>query len=109
MNALDLFRLDGRSAIVTGGGTGLGRYMAEALSDAGASVALCSRKIEPLQEVRDEIEARRPRTRPCVRCDRAGGRGEGRLGHRGDLRELGRTRQQFRGHVGRSARTDAPG
>jgi len=58
MNTLDLFRLDGKTAIVTGGGRGLGRYMAEALSDAGASVVLCSRKAEPLQEVRDEIEAR---------------------------------------------------
>ncbi len=58
MNTMDLFRLDGKTALVTGGGRGLGRYMAEALSDAGANVALCSRKIEPLQEVRDEIEAR---------------------------------------------------
>ena len=58
MNTLDLFRLDGKTAIVTGGGRGLGRYMAEALSDAGANVVLCSRKIESLQEVRDEIEAR---------------------------------------------------
>ncbi len=56
MNALDLFRLDGKTAIVTGGGRGLGRYMAEALSDAGASVVLCSRKMEPLEEVRREIE-----------------------------------------------------
>ena len=58
MNTLDLFRLDGKTAIVTGGGRGLGRYVAEALSDAGANVVLCSRKAEPLQEVRDEIEAR---------------------------------------------------
>jgi gluconate 5-dehydrogenase len=58
MNTMDLFRLDGKTAIVTGGGRGLGRYMAEALSDAGANVALCSRKIEPLEEVREEIEAR---------------------------------------------------
>ena len=58
MNTLDLFRLDGKTAIVTGGGRGLGRYMAEALSDAGANVVLCSRKAEPLLEVRDEIEAR---------------------------------------------------
>ena len=58
MNTLDLFRLDGRTAIVTGGGRGLGRHMAEALSDAGANVVLCARKLEPLEEVREEIEAR---------------------------------------------------
>ena len=58
MDTLDLFRLGGRTALVTGGGRGLGRYMAEALSDAGANVVLCSRKREPLEEVRREIEAR---------------------------------------------------
>jgi NAD(P)-dependent dehydrogenase (short-subunit alcohol dehydrogenase family) len=58
MNTLDLFRLDGKTVIVTGGGRGLGHYMAEALSDAGANLVLCSRKLEPLEEVRDEIEAR---------------------------------------------------
>ena len=58
MDTLDLFRLDGKAAIVTGGGRGLGRYMAEALSDAGAAVVLCSRKREPLEEVRDEIVVR---------------------------------------------------
>jgi NAD(P)-dependent dehydrogenase (short-subunit alcohol dehydrogenase family) len=68
MNTLDLFRLDGKTAIVTGGGRGLGRYMAEALSDAGANVALCSRKLEPLQEVRDEIEARGGRVL-ALACD----------------------------------------
>jgi NAD(P)-dependent dehydrogenase (short-subunit alcohol dehydrogenase family) len=58
LDTLDLFRLDGKTAIVTGGGRGLGRYMAEALSDAGANLVLCSRKKEPLEEVRQEIEAR---------------------------------------------------
>ena len=57
-NALDLFRLDGKTALVTGGGRGLGQYMAQALSDAGASVVLCSRKKEACEEVRQEIEAR---------------------------------------------------
>ncbi len=57
-NVLDLFRLDGKTALVTGGGRGLGQYMAEALSDAGANVALCSRKLEALQEVKAEIEER---------------------------------------------------
>ncbi len=57
-NALDLFRLDGKTAVVTGGGRGLGQYMAEALSDAGASVVLCSRKKEALEEVKEGIETR---------------------------------------------------
>jgi NAD(P)-dependent dehydrogenase (short-subunit alcohol dehydrogenase family) len=57
-NVLDLFRLDGKTAIITGGGRGLGQYMAEALSDAGANVVLCSRKREALDEVKAEIEGR---------------------------------------------------
>jgi gluconate 5-dehydrogenase len=57
-NALDLLRLDGKTAIVTGGGRGLGQYMAEALSDAGANVVLCSRKKEALDEVKEGIEAK---------------------------------------------------
>src|SRR5688572_33359779 len=42
--------------------------MAEALSDAGAGVVLCSRKIEPLEEVRSEIEAGGGRAL-AVECD----------------------------------------
>lgn len=68
MDTLDLFRLDGKTAIVTGGGRGLGHYMAEALSDVGAKVVLCSRKIEPLEEVREEIEARGGRAL-ALECD----------------------------------------
>ena len=68
MDTLDLFRLDGKTAIVTGGGRGLGRYMAEALSDAGANVVICSRKIEPLEEVREEILARGGKAQ-AVECD----------------------------------------
>src|SRR5690606_27618196 len=56
MSALDLFRLDGRTAIVTGGGRGLGQYMAEALADAGARVVICSRKVEACRQVKESIE-----------------------------------------------------
>src|SRR5215203_454095 len=58
INTLDLFRLDGKTTLLTGGGRGLGRYIAEALSDAGANVVLCSRKLEALEEVKAEIEGR---------------------------------------------------
>src|SRR5215203_2534093 len=58
INTLDLFRLDDKTTLITGGGRGLGRYIAEALSDAGANVVLCSRKLEALEEVKAEIEGR---------------------------------------------------
>ncbi len=58
MTTLDLFRVDGKTAIVTGGGRGLGEYMAHALSDAGANVVLCSRKLEACEGVKQDIEAK---------------------------------------------------
>src|ERR1019366_5531878 len=45
-NGLDL---SGKHALVTGGGTGLGRQMAEALAEAGARVTICGRRQEPLK------------------------------------------------------------
>jgi len=44
-NALDLFTLEGKVALVTGGGRGLGYFAAEGMAEAGADVAICGRNI----------------------------------------------------------------
>ncbi len=44
-------QLDGRHAVVTGGGTGIGRAIAEALRDAGAAVTVTGRRREKLEDV----------------------------------------------------------
>ena len=44
------FGLEGRVAIVTGAGTGMGKSCAEELAKAGAKVALFGRRIEPIEE-----------------------------------------------------------
>jgi len=54
-NVLDLFRLDGRKAMVTGGAKGLGKVIATALAQAGADVAVASRTLSECQATADEI------------------------------------------------------
>ena len=51
----DLFDLKGRVAIVTGGGTHLGRAMATALGELGASVVIASRRGELCEQVANEM------------------------------------------------------
>lgn len=57
MGVLDLFRLDGRVAIVTGASSGLGVTFAEALADAGADLVLGARRVDRLEQTRGKIEA----------------------------------------------------
>jgi 3-oxoacyl-[acyl-carrier protein] reductase len=50
------FSLEGKTAIITGGGTGIGKSMAVEFARAGADVAIASRKLEHLEPVAKEIE-----------------------------------------------------
>src|SRR5689334_6051759 len=56
-DVLDLFRLHGRRALITGGAKGLGQVIATALAEAGADVAITSRTLSECQTTADEIAA----------------------------------------------------
>ena len=74
----DLFSVKGRTALVTGGATGLGRVAAAALLSAGARVLIASRKAEACAEAAAELSSLGP-------CEGFGGTVES-----GGVREFGR-------------------
>ncbi|MDD4870866.1 MAG: SDR family oxidoreductase [Kiritimatiellae bacterium] len=55
MNCIERFRLDGKKALVTGGGQGLGKAFAEALAEAGADVAISDIRDETAKKVAEDI------------------------------------------------------
>ena len=57
MSLMDKFRLDGKTAIVTGAGKGIGAGIAIAFAEAGADLIIGARTEEDLNRVAGDIEA----------------------------------------------------
>ena len=55
--------LEGRHALITGGGTGIGAACATHLHAAGAKVSLLGRRVEPLREVAGRVDG------TAIQCD----------------------------------------
>ena len=68
MAVMDLFRLNGQVALVTGGSRGLGLQIAEALGEVGCKVAISARKPEELHAAKEHLQERGVQTLSCV-CD----------------------------------------
>jgi NAD(P)-dependent dehydrogenase (short-subunit alcohol dehydrogenase family) len=69
MRPSELFDLSGTNAIVTGGGSGIGRQMATGLAEAGANLVLCARKPERCEEAAAELRSTLGARALGMRCD----------------------------------------
>jgi NAD(P)-dependent dehydrogenase (short-subunit alcohol dehydrogenase family) len=56
MSVKELFKLDGRVALITGGSRGLGLQMAEALGEMGCKLAITARKADELSEAKAHLQ-----------------------------------------------------
>lgn len=65
----DLFSVEGKSAVVTGGGSGIGRMVAAGLVHAGATVYISSRKADVCEATAAELTAEGPGTCTALPAD----------------------------------------
>jgi NAD(P)-dependent dehydrogenase (short-subunit alcohol dehydrogenase family) len=65
-SVLEKFSLEGKVAIVTGGGTGLGKVFCRSLARAGADVAVAARRLGPIHETAAELRQLGQKALPVV-------------------------------------------
>ncbi|HRT71491.1 MAG TPA: SDR family NAD(P)-dependent oxidoreductase, partial [Syntrophales bacterium] len=53
----ELFSLKGKTALITGGGRGIGKFIATGLAEAGADLIITSRKMKNLEATAEEVSA----------------------------------------------------
>jgi gluconate 5-dehydrogenase len=70
MNIKNLFDLKGKVSIVTGGGRGIGKFMATGLAEAGSNVVIASRKLDNCEKEVQELEKLGVKAL-AVKCDMA--------------------------------------
>ena len=63
-----MFDLNGRVAVITGASSGLGKQMAYAFAEQGADLVLMARRIEKLEELKNELEKKCAKVL-AVKCD----------------------------------------
>ncbi len=71
MKLYDLFKLNGKVALVTGGGRGIGKFIATGLAEAGADLILTSRKMKNLEATAQALSQEHGVKVVPIACDMA--------------------------------------
>jgi len=69
MSFLNQFSLNGKSALITGGSSGIGEAMAEALGQAGAKIILAARRKPQMEDARERLAAKNVDVISCISAD----------------------------------------
>ncbi len=63
-----MFNLKGRVAVISGASSGLGKQMARGFAEQGADLVILARRVEKLEELKEELEQKGVKVLP-IKCD----------------------------------------